>query len=365
MSDELESLRAEVQSLRADLERERERERDERHSGVTRRGLIAGLAGFGAATVASVAGAESAAAADGDPLTLGQANSSEGTTSLVHEPLEAGAAVDVRSSGGVGIYATTDLEHPPLLVPSRAIYAVATDNIDIPHTSHAIGAQAGQGSALEGINESSVSATVAGANRGTAPGLAAVSWGHGPQLLLLQEDDAPSGPPTEYALAGAIRFDGDGELWLCTATTPEPAWTRLLREDTASGRVVPIDPMRALDTRATGGRASGSPAVPGQKKGPLHGGEAITLDLAGAGPVPADASGVVGNLTIVKPNYSGYLVAVPSGSASKTSAVNFDAGEVVANAFTSRLGPAGLTLRANGGSGNSYHLVVDITAYIT
>jgi hypothetical protein len=138
-----------------------------------------------------------------------------------------------------------------------------------------------------------------------------------------------------------------------------------LREDTTSGRTVPINPMRALDTRAVGGRPPGSPLVPGQKKGPLTGGEAVTLDLAGTGAIPTTASGVVGNLTVVKPDYSGYLVAIPSGSSSNTSAVNFDAGEIVANSFTSALGPEGLTLRANGSSGRSYHLVVDITAYIT
>jgi hypothetical protein len=206
---------------------------------------------------------------------------------------------------------------------------------------------------------------VAGTSEQGGPGVYASS-GNGPALFLKPTES--SGPPVaSWDGIGAISVDPSGDLWLCVAPTNDfsGTWTRLLREDTTAGRVVPIDPMRALDTRATGGRPSGSPAITGQKKGPLHGGEAVTLDLAGAGSIPATASGVVGNLTVVNPDFSGYLVAIPSGSTSQSSALNFDAGEVVANAFTSALGPNGLTLRANGSSGRVYHLVVDITAYIT
>jgi hypothetical protein len=105
--------------------------------------------------------------------------------------------------------------------------------------------------------------------------------------------------------------------------------------------------------------------VPGQKKGPLKGGTSLTLDLGGAGPIPGTASGVVGNLTVVSPNYAGFLSARPSGAAAATSSLNFTAGSTVANAFTSQLGPAGLTISGSGTSPNSYQLIVDITAYIT
>ena len=143
-------------------------------------------------------------------------------------------------------------------------------------------------------------------------------------------------------------------------------WTRLLREDTASGRTVPIPPIRAIDTRASGGRPTGSPAIPGQKTGPLKGGTSLTLDLAGIGPIPATATGVIGNLAAVTPSFSGYLAARPSGTTAITTSLNFPAGvAAIANAFTSQLGPAGLTITGSGTSANTYHLVVDITAYIT
>ena len=40
----------------------------------------------------------------------------------------------------------------------------------------------------------------------------------------------------------------------------------------------------------------------------------MTLDLAGVAPIPATATGVVGNLIAITPNYTGYLRAAPSGS---------------------------------------------------
>jgi len=202
-------------------------------------------------------------------------------------------------------------------------------------------------------------------NQGGGLGFAAGSFGHGPQLALFRENASPIGPPSGTVEAGSIRFDGAGDLWLCLADGTPGTWTRLLREDTASGRTVPIAPFRALDTRATGGRPAGSPAVPGQRKGPLKGGEAITLDLAGVAPIPATATGVVGNLIAITPSYTGYLRAAPSGNPLTATALSFAPGPNTGNAFTVGLGPAGVTLQGSGTVANTYHLVVDITAYLT
>ena len=137
------------------------------------------------------------------------------------------------------------------------------------------------------------------------------------------------------------------------------------RTPPADGRY-PIVPIRAIDTRSPGGRPAGSPAVPGQKAGPLAGGTSVTLDLAGIGAIPATATGVIGNLTVAGPSYNGYLVARPSDAASTTSSLNFPKGvTAIANAFTSQLGPAGLTISGSGSTANTYHLIVDITAYIS
>jgi hypothetical protein len=55
----------------------------------------------------------------------------------------------------------------------------------------------------------------------------------------------------------------------------------------------------------------------------------------------------------------------PAGTPSTTSSINFVTGTTLANAFTSGLGPAGLTITSSGTAANSYQLIVDITAYLT
>ena len=331
---------------------------------VTRRRLIAGLAGFGAASAAGVASASPAGAVDGDPLTLGIANTSSTSTTLTHEGDDDDApALAVKSTTRTAIVAGTG---PELIGPAdgveRALYAEA--HLNATGLSNAIEAVAGNGFSVWANNDSAGIPSIHGANNDSGPGLGALSVLHGPQLVLVQENLAPVGPPTKYADAGSIRFDGDGDLWLCLATGEPGTWTRLLREDTASGRTVPVTPTAVLDTRATGGRPAGSPAVPGQKKGPLVGGTPLTLDLAGVGPIPATATGVIGNLTVTVPTQGGHLAAGPSGTATTTSTLNFTKNATVANAFTCLLGPDGLTLVAHGVS-MTYHLIVDITAYIT
>jgi hypothetical protein len=106
--------------------------------------------------------------------------------------------------------------------------------------------------------------------------------------------------------------------------------------------------------------------VGGQKKGPLQGGEVLTLDLAGVGDITDGATGVIGNVSVIEPSFTGYLRAAPSGEGFVATALSFTNADVVAgNAFTVKLGPAGLSFRASGTASNTYHLVVDITAYIT
>lgn len=75
-----------------------------------------------------------------------------------------------------------------------------------------------------------------------------------------------------------MSVDAAADLWLCVEAGPlvEPGtWTRLLREDSTSGRVVPITPVRVLDTRSAGGRSAGSPVVPAPSSLRYH----LVLDI--------------------------------------------------------------------------------------
>jgi hypothetical protein len=359
MSEEIDALRAEVAALRDELAAERAG----REQAISRRRLMTGLATAGAA---SLVGTKSASADDGDPLVLGQANTASSATILDHTSGAEEPALSVGTSGRRGVFVATGTGVQPLIGNfKRAIYAVAAGDLAASDIENAITAETIHGFAVEGINDSPGFPTVAGINLGTGPGLAAQSEGHGPQLLLAVEGDATPGPPATYAEAGSIRFDSEGDLWLCTETGTPGTWTRLLREDTAPGRTIPITPFRAIDTRATAGRASGAPVVPGQRKGPLKGGESVTLDLAGVDPIPPTASGIVGTANILSPDGNGYLRIMPAGATAPAASFSWQDGINNANGFTSGLSDTGLRAVAPVSSTVRYHLVIDIAAYIT
>jgi hypothetical protein len=349
---DIDSLRAELAEMRAEVARLQAcpppAPSDTR---VSRRRLITGLAGLGVASAAGLATAAPAAADDGDPLLLGLDNLAAGTTKLTGENLNSEPALSVVMDGS-GLAADF----------YGGVYSYGIHGV---HGEGFVGllgrSDEGAGVAAEGVDN--------------AAGVNVVSE-HGPAVLIATTDGphivfdpvggvGPTNGPVPAA-AGALTVDSNLDLWLCTAAGPPAVWTQLLRDDTAHGRTVPISPIRAIDTRAPGGRPAGSPAVPGQKAGPLKGGTSLTLDLADIGPIPATATGVIGNLAVVTPSFSGYLAARPSGTPAITTSLNFPGGvAALANAFTSQLGPAGLTITGSGTSANTYHLVVDITAYIT
>jgi len=119
-----------------------------------------------------------------------------------------------------------------------------------------------------------------------------------------------------------------------------------------------LPPCRVADTRDPAG-PYGAPALAGS-------GAPRAFSLAGRCGVPAGASAVAANLTVVAPSGAGFLSAVPTGTAaSGTSILNFGAGAVRANnAVLSLLGsPAGsVSVQANAFSGQA-GFVLDVFGY--
>lgn len=348
MSEEVDALRSEVADLRAELAEAAAA----RQGAVGRRRLLAGLATAGAATVLA---AKPAGAADGDPLLLGTSNDATDATLLL--ATFAGSLSEVvLASEAWGVMATAEFIGVLGTVGAGGEAGVWGE----------VSGPGGSGVVGSAIDPAAVGVT---ARSATGPALAASSDQDGVTLELTPA--ARVGPPTtmpqglgEYR-AGSVSVDQAGEVWLCVGAGAPGTWTRLLREDTGAGRTVPIPPTRVLDTRAPGGRPSGAPAVPGQVAGRRPGGSTTTLDLRGAGPIPSSANGVVGNLTVASPSYGGYLAVGPAGVATATSALNFTRGAIAANAFTSQINEGGLAIRGSGSPANAYHLIVDVTAYIT
>jgi hypothetical protein len=117
---------------------------------------------------------------------------------------------------------------------------------------------------------------------------------------------------------------------------------------------VPITPVRLLDTRSGNGLS-----------GKLVANTPRTFVVAGRGVIPATATAVTGNVTVVNSTagWAVYLGPVPIAKPA-TSTVNFTAGQVQGNSLTVELSPTG-TLSATyiSTTGNKTDLVFDVTGY--
>jgi hypothetical protein len=122
---------------------------------------------------------------------------------------------------------------------------------------------------------------------------------------------------------------------------------------TAPSAYVAIDPVRVLDTRSTGQR--------------LQVGEPLDVTVVGA-TVPADATAVMLNVTVVEPTSPGFVTVRASEARGRpsTSTVNFDVGATIANAATVMLSAAGavrFVYDAPGAGAGESHLVVDVLGF--
>ncbi|TXH41446.1 MAG: hypothetical protein E6Q90_11685 [Actinobacteria bacterium] len=137
--------------------------------------------------------------------------------------------------------------------------------------------------------------------------------------------------------------------------------TRPVRPSPSAASVfVPVAPTRVLDTRpAQGGTGSLAPAE--QRVMSV----AAATARGGGGPVvPQGALAVAVNLTVPNPPARGHLRVMPGDAASLTdaSAVNFRAGESIANGQTARIA-ADRTLKLYNGAAAEVDAVVDVTGY--
>lgn len=120
---------------------------------------------------------------------------------------------------------------------------------------------------------------------------------------------------------------------------------------------VAIDPVRVLDQRTTS--AAGGPR--------LRVGRPLDLVIAGA-VVPAGATAVTMNITVVEPTRAGFVSARAADARGRpsTSTVNFEAGDTIANSATvalSRTGAVRFVYDAYTERTGELELVVDVVGY--
>ena len=119
-----------------------------------------------------------------------------------------------------------------------------------------------------------------------------------------------------------------------------------------------VEPCRVVDTRGAAG-PDGAPALAG-------GGAVREFSLVERCGVPADASAVAANVTVVSPSVQGFLQVYPAGTPTPgTSTLDFRAGAVLANnAMLSLLGsPSGsISVKTNMASGQA-QFILDVSGY--
>ena len=132
------------------------------------------------------------------------------------------------------------------------------------------------------------------------------------------------------------------------------------------GPYSPFSPTRICDTRP--GNPSGLSGPGAQCDGIFNSGSTIsaggtlTLNVAGSFGIPADASAVVLNVTVVKPSAAGYLTVYPTAATQPTASnLNFTAGEVVPNLVEVGAGSSG---QVSIYSSSRSDVVVDVEGYV-
>ena len=287
------------------------------------------------AAVAAVAAstpllAKEAAAADGGNFVIGSDNTSGGAhtrlrmtgTGLLVNQNVLTVTDDSTTSGfpsAVGAYAQGDRV-------TNGLYAFADsrDNSDA-NTGHAI---------------------VIAARSGARSHIRLVASGAQPQLDNYSHSQ------------GEIRQQS-GNLWFCTSSGTPGTW-RKLAGPASSGAIHAISPRRAYDSRFG--------------DGPLSGGEnrvisvANAIDVASGAStgtlVPADATAVMFNLTIVGTSQNGFLAVAPGDAATfEASTINWrGSGQVFANGSMSTV-DSSRQLRVFAGGGST-GFIIDITGYM-
>ncbi len=185
---------------------------------------------------------------------------------------------------------------------------------------------------------------------------------------LLQVTQGNAGAPTSGSFfAGEQVRDFNGELWLCVASGTPGSWVQASHAQLgfAGGALnfLPV-PIRVIDSRTGQNPAAPLPTT----KAPLASGQTYTFQITGtavgSSSVPANATGIYANVTVVFPTNSGNLVFYPADQAlPQSSTINYNQGAVVDNFTIVRLSATGALNVFVNGPGNT-NVVVDIAGFI-
>ncbi len=148
-------------------------------------------------------------------------------------------------------------------------------------------------------------------------------------------------------------------VWQANASSGAAGWTTFVDQlgTTAAATYVAIGPVRIVDSRDGSGLSS--------LAGKFSANVARTFQVAGLGPIPANAVAVTGNLTVTRQTAAGYVALTPDPTNTPgSSTLNFPVGDNRANNVTIPLSAQGrLSAVYKAVSGKTTDLVFDVTGY--
>ena len=375
-------LTAQVEALTARLDmlegspRHSENGNGQNKAPQSRRDLLklAGAAAAGAAGSILI-GNVPAAATSGSPVLLGNATTNDSATTTDLFPTTATAASPLFQATGQGVSPTTTVPatasttaplsqsipligaigaggalpqvgQPPAadypgFAPIQGVGGVTTIAVTGGTVQVSEGVN-GYGAGATGIGvtgESDVGYGIAGGSGGID--VAALGSGRVLQLALIDSllTSPPSGPPNYTANDFEQVRDGKGIVWLSKLGG---GWRRL-------NSVITVNPFRIYDSRPNARPANSM----------------TDITIAGVGGIPADAIGVVGNLTALGPAANGFLTMFPKGSSlNQVNSLNYSKGVVaLSNHVTVGLGTGGAVTVFVSGNGAT-NFLFDVGGYI-
>jgi hypothetical protein len=202
--------------------------------------------------------------------------------------------------------------------------------------------------------------------RGTTDNVGGIGGSFEGRAGALQVSMRMMAAPPDRGLAfepGVIEADAQGDLWFCFKGGQPGEWVKITGRSTAGAFHV-VTPGRVYDSRATepapGAIASGqNRTISVADKRNTATGTVILADL-----VPAGATAIAANVTIVSTEGSGFLVCNPGGVTTvDASTINWSApGQSLANGVILAV-DAQRRLTIVAGGGGSSHVVIDVTGY--
>lgn len=176
----------------------------------------------------------------------------------------------------------------------------------------------------------------------------------------------PPNQRTDAHIVGEIDIDANAGLWYCVASGSPGTWRKLAGPTTA-GAFHAITPSRVYDSRSAaptpGALVAGSTRDIGIASArSLDSGAVTVADL-----VPAGATAIACNVTVVNTVLAGFLTLNPGGNATVSAAtVNWSApGQILNNGVIVAINPATrqVTAIAGGSPGAQTDFVIDVTGY--